>query len=150
MRTAITTLALLTFITLIAPTLPAFAAQGQLPPANWQAEGPHTHAEAVLSKLVQGDKEKGFKLLFSKGSYPQRTLEKLQFDYFQLVKKQGDPHGYEKVFEQRAGTSIIRLKYILLFKTQPQMFDLYYYNTGKSWLLKTFTISRDVKKIFER
>lgn len=130
--------------------VPAQAAQGDLPPSTWQAEGPQHHAESVFKKFIQGDKEGGFKLLFSRGKYPQQTLEKLQFDYFQLVKKQGDPHGYEKVVEQRAGTTLIRIKYILLFKTQPQMYDLYYYNTGKTWALKTFTISRDVKKVFDQ
>lgn len=129
---------------------PAIAAQSQLPPSTWQAEGPHHHAESVFGKFIQGDKEGAFKLLFSRGNYPQQTLEKLQFDYLQLVKKQGDPHGYEMVFEQKAGSSVIRLKYILLFKTRPQMFDLYYYNSGEGWLLKTFTISRDIKKVFER
>lgn len=100
--------------------------------------------------MVNGETEKAFKLLFSKGRYPQQTLEKLQFDYYQTVKKQGKPMGYEKLYEQRAGTNLIRTKYVLLFKTQPMMFDLYYYNTGKDWLLKSFTISRDIKKIFER
>lgn len=150
MRTTILTqLILLALISLVATALPAVAAQDQLPPASWQAEGPHTHAENVLSGLVQGNKDKSFKLLFSKGRYPQQTLEKIQFDYYQTVKKQGNPMGYEKVFEQRAGTSTTRIKYILLFKTQPMMFDLYYYNTGKDWLLKSFTVSRDIKKIFD-
>jgi hypothetical protein len=58
--------------------------------------------------------------------------------------------GYEKVLEQKAGSSVVRCKYVLLFKTQPMMFDLYYYNPDKEWLLKTFTISRDIKKVFDQ
>lgn len=148
--TMITQLILLALVTFVGSSPPVIAAQDHLPPATWQAEGPHNHAENVLSGLVGGDKEKAFTLLFSKGRYPQQTLEKIQFDYYQTVKKQGNPIGYEKVFEQRAGTSTTRLKYILLFKTQPMMFDLYYYNIGKDWNLKSFTISRDIKKIFDR
>ncbi len=30
------------------------------------------------------------------------------------------------------------------------MFDLYYYSVDKGWLLKTYTISTDIKKVFER
>lgn len=126
----------------------AALSQNALPPTSWQQEGPHTHAETVLDGLVKGDHEAAFKLLFSRGRYPKNTLEKIQFDYYQLIKQQGNPAAYEKVFEQKAGASVIRLKYILLFKSQPMMFDLFYYDTGEGWLLKSFTLSRDIKKIF--
>ncbi len=142
--------ALLTLIALISLNIGVYAAQDQLPPANWQVNGPQTHAENILSELIQGNTEKAFKLFFSKGRYSQQTLEKLQFDYYQTVKKQGEPVAYEKIFEQRIGTSLVRIKYVLLFKTVPMMFDLYYYDTGKDWALKSFTISRDIKKVFER
>ena len=147
MRTAILSLTILASFALACPAL---AIQDSMPPASWQKEGPEAHAEKVMNGLVNGGHEKAFKLLFSRGRYPQATLEKIQFDYYQMVKKQGNPAAYEKIFEQKAGSSIVRLKYILLFKSQPMMFDLYYYSTGKDWLLKTFTISRDIKKIFER
>lgn len=124
------------------------AAQNALPPADWEQEGPHTHAETVLEGMVKGDHDEAFKLFFSRGRYPKNTLEKIRFDYYQLIKQQGRPTAFEKVFEQRAGTAAVRLKYILLFKSQPMMFDLYYYDTGKGWLLKSFTLSRDIKKIF--
>ena len=77
-------------------------------------------------------------------------LEKVQFDYYQILKKQGKPYAYEKIIEHKVGTALVRIKYVLLFKTLPMMFDLYYYNTEKGWMLKTFTVSRDIKKIFER
>lgn len=140
-----TTLPIMLCLCLLLCALPASAQA----PESWSQDGPQAHAESVLNDLVAGNAKEGFALLFARGRYPKTTLEKLQFDYFQLVKQQGPPTSYEKVYEQKAGTAIVRLKYVLLFRTQPMMFDLYYYNTGKDWLLKTFTLSRDMKKIFE-
>ena len=134
---------------LLAFAQPAAAQLGSLP-SGWQEDGPQQHAEAVLDGLVRGDNERAFELFFSKGRYPKNTLEKIRFDYFQVVKQQGEPSGFEKIFEHRAGTSIRRLKYVLLFRTTIYMFDLYYYNTGKDWQLKSFTLSKDIKKVFER
>lgn len=142
--------AIVAILAICALACPALGVQDSLPPASWQKDSPQHHAETALAELVRGEKEKGFKRLFSKGSYPQRTLEKLQFDYYQTVKKQGDPVGYEKVVEHRVGNSVLRLKYVLLFNSSPMMFDLYYYNSGKDWLLKTFTISQEIKKIFDQ
>lgn len=126
------------------------AAQLKTLPSGWQEDGPEQHAETVLDGLVRGDNDEAFDLFFSKGRYPKNTLEKIRFDYFQVVKQQGQPSAWEKIFEQRAGTSIRRLKYVLLFKSTTYMFDLYYYNTGKDWLLKSFTLSKDIKKVFDQ
>lgn len=143
MRTAISTLLCLAWL------LAALPAQAQTP-KSWAQDGPQAHAESVMISLIAGNAQEGFDTLFSRGRYAKNTLEKIQFDYFQMVKQQGPPSSYEKILEQKAGTSIIRMKYVLLFKTQPMMFDLYYYNTGKEWALKSFTLSRDIKKVFER
>lgn len=143
MRTIISTLFCLC---LLLSALPASAQA----PESWTPDGPRMHAESALNALVTGNAKEGFSILFSKGRYPASTLEKIQFDYFQLVKKQGPPSSWERIFEQKAGSSIVRMKYVLLFKTQPMIFDLYYYNMGKTWVLKTFTLSRDIKKVFER
>ncbi len=129
---------------------PAFSAQDTIPPTGWQQAGPQSHAESVLNGLTQGNQDKAFKTLFSRGKYSQTMLEKVQFDYYQILKKQGKPYAYEKIIEHKVGTALVRIKYVLLFKTLPMMFDLYYYNTEKGWMLKTFTVSRDIKKIFER
>lgn len=147
MRSIICILSALAVFMLAAP---AHAIQDSMPPAGWQTDGPQNHAEQVFDLLLKGDNEQAFKLFFSKGRYPKNTLEKIQFDYYQLVKQQGPPATYEKIFEHRAGNAMIRIKYVLLFKTQPMMFDLYYYNMGKGWLLKSFTLSKDIKKVFER
>ena len=147
MRTAL----LIAFcLTMTLFTNQTYAAQDTMPPAGWQQAGPQGHADSVLKELVQGNHEKAFKLLFSRGKYPQTLLEKIQFDYYQVLKQQGKPYAYEKVLEYKAGTALVRLKYILLFKNLPMMFDLYYYNTGKGWMLKTFTVSRNIKKIFDQ
>jgi hypothetical protein len=138
----------LLLVCLLSP-LPAVG-QTQLPPAGWQQDTPQIIVEGALGDMVRGDHDKGFKALFGRGRYPQATLEKIQFEYYQVVKQQGNPMGYEKVLEQKAGSSVVRCKYVLLFKTQPMMFDLYYYNPDKEWLLKTFTISRDIKKVFDQ
>jgi len=145
MRLKILLFSVMAFAFIVAPSS---AAQRTLPPANWQEDGPHTHAEHFLNLLVRGDTEAAFKRFFSKGRYPKNTLEKLQFDYYQLIKQQGLPQGFEKIFEQRAGAALVRLKYVLLFRSQPMMFDLYYYRVEKGWLLKSFTLSKDIKKIF--
>ncbi|WP_319468980.1 hypothetical protein [uncultured Pseudodesulfovibrio sp.] len=128
----------------------ANALQDTLPPAGWEKAGPQAHAEAVFNAMVQGDTKNAFKTLFSTGRYSKDKLEKLQFEFFRVVKKQGKPYAYEKILEHRAGTAIIHLRYVLLFRSMPMMFDLYYYSVEKGWLLKTYTISTDIKKVFER
>ncbi len=143
MRTAISALLCLAFF------LAALPAQAQAP-KTWTPDGPQVHAESVMTSLVSGNAQEGFNTLFSRGRYAKNTLEKIQFDYFQMVKQQGPPTSYEKILEHKAGSAIVRMKYILLFKAQPMIFDLYYYNTGKEWMLKSFTLSRDIKKVFER
>ncbi len=136
------------FLAVAAPMV--HAQQEIMPPAGWQKTGPQAHAEAVFNAMIQGDTEQAFKVLFSGGRYSKDKLEKLQFEFFRVMKKQGTPYAYEKVIEQKAGTAIIRLRYVLLFKSVPMMFDLYYYSIDKGWLLKTYTISTDIKKVFER
>lgn len=132
-------------LTLLLSALPARAAQAD---ESWQTDTPRSHAESVMAALLGGDAKKGFAILFSKGRYPQNTLEKIQFDYFQQVNQQGPPIAYELILNRKAGESLVRLKYILLFKTMPYLFDLYYYHTTNGWTLKTFTMSRDIKQMF--
>jgi len=132
-------------LVLILAALPARAAQGD---ESWQTDTPRSHAESVMADLMAGDAKKGFATLFSKGRYPQNTLEKIQFDYFQQVNQQGPPLAYELILDRKAGESLVRLKYILHFKAMPYLFDLYYYHTAKGWTLKTFSMSRDIKQMF--
>ncbi|WP_419786588.1 hypothetical protein [Pseudodesulfovibrio sp.] len=137
---AVTTICL----ALLMSALPAKAQDG----GAWQAETPRFHGESVMTALMEGDAQRGFKILFSKGHYSQSSMEKVQFDYFQLVKQQGPPLGYELILARRAGRSLMRLQYVVLFKTVPYLFDLYYYHATDGWALKSFTVSRDIKQIF--
>jgi len=136
-------------LTLILFASPAFAAQDTLPPASWQQAGPQAHAERALDLLLQGKLDEAFKSMMGSG-YSKDKLEKLKFDIYRIFQKNGKPYRYEKILEQKAGTALTRIRYVLLFKKLPLMFDFYYYNSKKGWLLKTYTISTDMKKIFSQ
>ncbi|BCS89406.1 hypothetical protein [Pseudodesulfovibrio sediminis] len=139
-------------LVLILAASPAPAAQGLQPPSGWQQanSGPAGQAEQFLDLMVKGQLDEAFKSLLGKN--PGDSLDKLKFEVFSMYKKNGKPVGYDKVMEQNAGKSLLKLRYILLFKSKPVMFDFYYYNpTGQGWKLRTFSYQgKDVKKIFQQ
>ncbi|WP_319541002.1 hypothetical protein [uncultured Pseudodesulfovibrio sp.] len=117
------------------------------PPSGWQQSGPEAHAERFLNLMVQGKLDDAFKVLL--GNNRNDALDKLKFEIYSAYKKSGKPYGYEKILSQTAGKSVMRLRYILLFKDMPKTFDIYYYNpTGQEWKLRTFSYIKDIKKIF--
>ncbi|NDV20745.1 hypothetical protein GO013_15150 [Pseudodesulfovibrio sp. JC047] len=134
----------LTLLTL--PVASAFA-QEALPPSSWQQTGPEAHAERFLDLMVEGKLDNAFKALL--GNTKNDALDKLKFEIYSAYKKSGKPYGYEKILKQTAGKSVMRLRYVLLFKNMPKTFDIYYYNpTGQGWKLRTFSYIKDIKKIF--
>lgn len=145
MRTVLSALIILTMVLLAAPA----AAQNSLPPASWKKESPQAHIERSFDLMVRGDFDGAFKALFGKG-HTKDVLEKLKFDIYRLAKKNGNPYAYEQLIHQKAGNAAERYRYLLLFDTQPVMFDFYYYKTKKGWALRGVHYSLDIKKIFVR
>lgn len=143
MRTFIIAFSLLALVMLASPVL---AAQDIMPPASWQATGPQAHAEQFLNLMIQGKLDDAFKALLGKTNSDK--LDKLKFEIYRTYKKSGKPYSFEKILDQKAGTALMRMRYILLFKSLPMMFDFYYYNAGDDWRLRTFSYSVDVKKVF--
>lgn len=134
-------------LTIFIFTAPSYAAQAVQPPSGWQQDGPEAHAEQFLDLMVQGKLEDAFKALL--GNRNTQSLDKLKFEIYSVYKKSGKPLGYEQVLKHKAGKSIVKLRYVLLFRDLPKTFDLYYYNpTGQEWRLRTFSFIKDVKKIF--
>lgn len=134
-------------LALILMTAPAMGAQVAQAPKGWQPDGPEAHAEQFLNLMVAGKLDDAFKFLL--GNRDTQTLDKLKFEIYSVYKKSGNPLGYDQILKQKAGKSMIRLRYVLLFKDLPKTFDLYYYNpTGQKWRLRTFSFIKDVKKIF--
>lgn len=137
-------------LALILFALPTLAAQDSLPPSGWQkADTPETRIEKGLSLIVQGDMDDAFKTLFGKG-HNKEVLDKLKFELYSLTKKNGNAFGYEKLIQQKAGTSALRYRYLLMFDKQPVLFDFYYYKGKKGWFLKNISYSKDIKKVFVR
>jgi len=131
----------------LAATSPALAVQGIQPPSSWKQDGPEAHAERFLDLMVEGKLDDAFKILLGKSNT--QALDKLKFEVYSTYKKSGKPLGYEQVLKQHAGKSVLKLRYILLFKDMPKTFDIYYYNpTGQQWRLRTFSYVKDIKKIF--
>lgn len=131
---------------IICTSAPAIASEIQTP-SGWKQSGPEAHAERFLDLMVQGKLDEAFKELL--GNNRNDALDKLKFEIYSAYKKSGKPYGYEKILKQTAGKSVIKLRYILLFKNMPKTFDIYYYNpTGQNWKLRTFSYIKDIKKIF--
>lgn len=124
-------------------------AQDAMPPADWQQSSPEIRIAEGLTLMTQGDMDGAFKTLFGKG-HNKEVLDKLKFELYSLTKKGGNPYAFEKVLEQKAGSSTLRYRYLLLFEAQPVMFDFYYFKSPKGWSLKNISYSKDIKKIFER
>lgn len=146
MRTFNLAAAVLAFLVLV---LPASAAQDSLPPNNWQKVGPKEHAEKSLKHMLKGDIDGAFKVLFGK-NHTKEQMEKLKFEFYRVFKKNGKPRGYESILKQKAGSSLLRYRYLLLFKSQPVMLEYYYYKRPEGWALKTFHFSVKVKEIFKQ
>lgn len=134
-------------LALILLAVPAFAAPDTAPPASWKQSSPHTQVERGLNLMVQGNLDQAFKVLFGKAN-AKDTLDKLKFEIYSLTKKSGNPYAYEKLLEQRAGTSMLRYRYLLMYNRQPVVFDFYYYKNKKGWFLRNISYTKDVKKIF--
>ena len=134
------------FLIVLALLLTCTPALAQDAPSSWQQDGPGTHARQIVDLMVQGNPDQAFKLL--SGNKQSNTLEKLKFEIYRLYKSNGNPTAAEKILEQTAGTALVRLRYVLLFAKQPVLLDMYYYNSGKGWRLKTYSFSTNVKKAF--
>jgi len=136
------------FLTLFLVAAPVIAAEQVQPPNGWKqaSVGPAAHAEKFLDLMVAGQLDDAFKALLGKSKSD--SLDKLKFEIYRTYQKSGKPNGYERVLTQKAGKSLLKLRYVLRFKNLPMMFDIYYYNPGNAWRLRTFTYSTDVKKIF--
>jgi len=143
------TILIFTALIFLALTAPATAAQDSLPPTNWKADTPQAHIERGLSLMTKGDFEGSFKALFGKG-HTKEVLEKLKFEIYRLAKKSGNPHGYERILVQKAGTTMIKYRYALLFESQPIMFEFIYYKKKKGWALRNIHYSLDIRKMFSR
>ncbi len=131
------------FILLLASSSPSAAFQA----SGWKQQGPEFHAEKFLDQLVAGKVEEAFKTLM--GDEKTDTVIELKRDLEKQYEKHGNPLGYELIFKQRVGNSLIRLRYLLLFPKMPKTFDIYYYNPdGEGWDLRTFTYGRDIKSAF--
>ena len=142
-----TTVVIATCLSLILMASAATAAQEIQPPSGWKQEGPEAHAEQFLDLMVAGKLDDAFKELL--GNSRTESMDKLKFEIYSEYKKNGKPVGYEQVLKQYAGKSVLRLRYVLLFKNMPKMFDIYYYNPeGQGWKLRTFSYVQDIKKIF--
>ncbi|MGE4424678.1 MAG: hypothetical protein AB7D39_20420 [Pseudodesulfovibrio sp.] len=116
--------------------------------AGWKQQGPEIHAEHFLNLLVEWRVEDAFISLL--GSERADTVIELKQDLEGEYGKSGKPLGYERILKQRVGSSLIRLRYLLLFPKMPKVFDLYYYNPdGQGWELRTFTYGRDIKSAFK-
>ncbi|MGL1864229.1 MAG: hypothetical protein OCC46_17065 [Pseudodesulfovibrio sp.] len=149
MRQTLVALSIFVALAICAFASPANAAQDSLPPTSWKKDGPQAHIERGLDLMVKGDFDSAFKALFGKG-HTKEVLEKLKFEIYRLSKKSGNPYAYERIIEQTAGASVLRLRYLLLFDTKPVMFDFYYYKRKSGWALRSIHYSLDIKKIFVR
>ncbi|XXJ18422.1 hypothetical protein ACR42D_02460 [Desulfovibrio caledoniensis] len=133
------------FLLLLASPSPAAAFEA----SGWKQQGPEYHAEKFLDLMVKGRVEDAFKALMGKEKTD--TVIELKQELERECEKSGNPLGYEKVFKQRVGSSLIRLRYLLLFPKMPKTFDIYYYNPdGQGWNLRTFTYGRDIKSAFNQ
>lgn len=141
MRLQMTTLTLVVLLYTVAP-----CAADKTPDSQWRQETPQAHIERGLTLMVEGNFDGGFKALFGK-HHRKDSLEKLKFEIYRLAKKSGNPRGYERILQQKAGTSVIRYRYLLLFPAKPIVFNFYFYKKDR-WLLQHINYSLDIRKAF--
>jgi hypothetical protein len=133
------------FLLLLTSPSPSAAFEG----AGWKQQGPEVHAEKFFDLMVKGQVEDAFKALMGKEKTD--TVIELKQELVRECERSGNPLGYEQIFKQRVGSSLIRVRYLLLFPKMPKTFDIYYYNPdGQGWDMRTFTYGRDIKSAFNQ
>lgn len=99
---------------------------------------PKQMAEAFLASVQKGDISDGYDRLFMGSAIPQDKPQAIA-----LVKTQtqsglplyGKILGYEMVKEEKFGTSIVRLVYILKSEKAPIIWEFHFYKPKGSWFL---------------
>lgn len=111
-----------------------------LPLSTHAAEptSPKEKAEAFLSAVQKGDISGGYDRLFIGSAIPQDKPQAIS-----LVKTQtqsglplyGKILGFEFVKEEKSGSSIIRLVYMLKSEKAPTIWEFHFYKPKESWFL---------------
>ena len=99
---------------------------------------PKEKAEAFLASVQKGDISGGYDRLFIGSTIPQDKPQEIA-----LVKTQtqsglplyGKILGFEFVKEEKSGSSIVRLVYILKSEKAPTIWEFHFYKPKESWFL---------------
>lgn len=99
---------------------------------------PKEKVEAFLASVQKGDISGGYDRLFVGSAIPQDKPQAIA-----LIKTQtqsglplyGKILGYEFIKEEKYGSSIVRLLYILKSEKAPTIWEFHYYKPKESWFL---------------
>lgn len=99
---------------------------------------PKDKTEAFLSSIQDGNISDAYDRLFIGSSIPQDKPQAISL--IKIQTKSGLPLygkilGYDFVKEEKYGSSIVRLIYILRSEKAPTIWEFYFYKPKKSWFL---------------
>ena len=105
---------------------------------NSFAKEPKEFVEEFFAQTMAGRISEAYDGLFSGSNIPEMKPQAVE-----MVKRQtasglpiyGSILGYEKIREEKFGTSVVRLVYILKSEQAPTIWEFYFYKPTSDWVL---------------
>lgn len=106
--------------------------------SNADEESPITKVSAFLTMVQEGKISEAYDQLFIGSSIPvskPQAVEMLKMQTSSGLPLYGNIIGFEKIREEKFGTSIVRLVYVLKSEKSPTTWEFYFYKPKSDWFL---------------
>lgn len=103
-----------------------------------QDTSPKSLTDAFLRMLQDGKTSQAFDLLFVGSEIPKskpQAVEVLKRQIDSALPLYGKILGFESIREEKFGTTIVRLVYVLKSEKAPTIWEFYYYKPKSEWFL---------------
>ena len=111
---------------------------------NAAEESPATKVSSFLTMVQEGKISEAYDQLFIGSSIPvskPQAVEMLKMQTDNGLPLYGDIVEFEKIREEKFGTSIIRLVYVLKSELAPTVWEFYFYKPKSDWFLANITFN---------
>ena len=108
--------------------------------------------EGFLTEIDRGDFDKAYELMMRHSWLPEKEVMAVkaatQKQLPALAPRFGRIVGHEFIRKETAGASLIRLVYITKFENHVLRWRFLFYNSGKGWLVNTFSYDDKIQEMF--
>jgi len=102
------------------------------------AKEPREFVEEFFNYVKEGKVSQGYDILFAGSGIPAmkpQAVDMLKTQTAGGLPMYGNILGFERIREEKLGTSIVRLVYILKSEKVPTVWEFYFYKPQTSWFL---------------